>query len=76
MAEKFKREGTYIYLWLIHVDVWTKSQYCKAIILQVKLKKTGKCSCKNSLMTKCRSMAAGEGSERLQRSTLVIFGND
>ena len=20
----FKREGTYVYLWLIHVDVWQK----------------------------------------------------
>ena len=29
----FKREGTYVYLWLIHV-VWQKStKYCKAIIL-------------------------------------------
>ena len=32
-----KREGAYIHLWLIHVDVWQKlSQYCKAIILQLK----------------------------------------
>ena len=29
-----------IYLWLIHVDVWQKpTQYCKAIILQLKIKK-------------------------------------
>ena len=29
--------GTYVYLWLIHVDVWQKpAQYCKAIILQYK----------------------------------------
>ena len=28
---------TYIYLWLIHVDVWQKpTQYCKASILQLK----------------------------------------
>ena len=28
-----------MYLWLIHVDVWQKStQYCKAIILQLKIK--------------------------------------
>ena len=34
------REGTYVYLWLTHVDVWQKSnQYCKAIILQLKIKK-------------------------------------
>ena len=36
----FNREGTYIYLWLIHADVWRKpTQYCKAIILQSKISK-------------------------------------
>ena len=31
---RFKREGTYVYLWLIHADVWQKSsQYYKEIIL-------------------------------------------
>ena len=35
---RFKKEGTHAYLWLIHVDVWQKStQYCKAIILQLKI---------------------------------------
>ena len=35
---RFKREGTYVYLWLIHVDVWQKpTQFCKAIILQLKI---------------------------------------
>ena len=39
MDGKYKREGTYVYLRLIHVDVWQKlSQYCKVIILQLKLK--------------------------------------
>ena len=34
-----KRERTYVYLWLIHVDVWQKtSKFCKAIILQLKNK--------------------------------------
>ena len=41
-----KREssgGAYVYLWLIHVDVWQKpTQYCKAIILLVKLRKKKK----------------------------------
>ena len=33
----FRMEETYVYLWLIHVDVWQKStRYCKAIILQLK----------------------------------------
>ena len=37
---KFKREGTYVYLWLIHVDVWQKpTHYCKAITLQLKINK-------------------------------------
>ena len=37
---RFKREGTYVCLWLIHVDVLQKpTQYCKAIILQLKIKR-------------------------------------
>ena len=40
MRGQFKREGTYVYVRLIHVDVWQKlSQYCKVIILQLKLNK-------------------------------------
>ena len=32
------QEGTYVYLRLIHVDVWQKpTQNCKAIILQLNL---------------------------------------
>ena len=35
---RFKEEGTYVYLWLIYADVWQKPiQYCKAIILQLKI---------------------------------------
>ena len=34
----FEREGTYVYLWLIYVDVCQKpSQYGKVIILQLKI---------------------------------------
>ena len=34
------KEGTYVYLWLIHVDIWLKpTQYCKAINLQLKVNK-------------------------------------
>ena len=37
---RFRREGTYVYLRLIHVDVWQKPiQYCKAIFLQLKKEK-------------------------------------
>ena len=43
MGERLKREGTGMYLWLIHVDVWQKpTQYCKAIILQLKINKLKK----------------------------------
>ena len=41
-----KREGTHVYLWLIHADVWQKPrQCCKSIILPLKtnqLKNKGK----------------------------------
>ena len=37
---RFKREETYVYLWLIHGDVWQKPiQYYKVIILQLKINK-------------------------------------
>ena len=37
VGRTFKRKGTYVYLWLTHADVWQKpTQYCKAIILQLK----------------------------------------
>ena len=37
VGESFKREGTYVYLWLICADVWQKpTQFCKATILQLK----------------------------------------
>ena len=36
---RFRREGIYVYLWLIHVVLWQKQiQYCKAITLQLKIK--------------------------------------
>jgi len=38
VGRRFKREGTYVYLWLIHVAIWQKpTQYCKAIILLLKI---------------------------------------
>ena len=40
MRGRFKREGTNVCLWQIHVDVWQKAtQYCKAIICQLKISK-------------------------------------
>ena len=54
---RFKREETYVYLRLIHADVWQKpTQYCKAIILQLKISKFKKilvkCACV-VIMEKC-----------------------
>ena len=38
VGRRFKREGTYVYLWLIHVAIWQKpAQYCKAMILQLNI---------------------------------------
>ena len=38
VGERFKWKGKYVYLLLIHVDVWQKpTQYCKATILQLKI---------------------------------------
>ena len=38
VGRRFRREGTYVYVWLIHVDVWQKpTQHCKEIILQLKI---------------------------------------
>ena len=37
---RLRREGTHEYLWWIHAVVWKKpTQYCKAIIIQLKKKK-------------------------------------
>ena len=34
-GREVQKEGTYVYLWLIHVEVWQKTtKFCKAIILQ------------------------------------------
>ena len=38
VKERLQREGTCVYLQLIHADVWQKpTQYCKATILQLKI---------------------------------------
>ena len=43
LGASFKGEATYVYPWLIHVDVWQKpTQYFEAIILQLKIKKSFK----------------------------------
>ena len=49
---RFKRVGTYVYLWLIYVDIWQK-QYCKVLILQLKINKFFKI--KESVCRACRT---------------------
>ena len=40
VGRSFMREGTYVYLWLTHVDVKQKAtQHCKATVLQLKIHK-------------------------------------
>jgi hypothetical protein len=40
MGQRLKKEMTYVYLWLIHVNVWQKpTEHCKASILQLKINK-------------------------------------
>ena len=40
IGREYKKAQSYAYLWLIHVDVWQKpTQYCKEIILQLKINK-------------------------------------
>ena len=35
---RFEREGAHVCLWLINVDIWQKpTQYCKAILFQLKV---------------------------------------
>ena len=49
VGERFKRRGTYVYLRLIHVDIWQKpTEYYKTIILQLKIKKKKECEHKES----------------------------
>ena len=38
VGRKFRRKRTYVYLWLIHADVWQKpTQYYKEVNLQLKI---------------------------------------
>ena len=46
--EKVQEGVTYLYLWLIRVAVWQKpTQYCKAIMLQLKINHLRKHKCAN-----------------------------
>ena len=65
VAGRFKRKGTYVCLWLIHVDVWQKpTQFCKAIILQLKGKKNPK-----TVKYLCHPVGSGEGAGEVRSGT-------
>ena len=72
---KIDWEGKYVYLWLIHIDVWQKlTQSCKAIILQLKVnnffkkrkKKTPTTGCGQDLQADC-SLLTCQKRQRNQR---------
>ena len=57
MGGRFKREGTSVYLWLTHVEVWQKTtKFCKAINLQLKINKFLKGQCGTGTKTEYRPM--------------------
>ena len=46
MGGRIKVEGTYVYLWLIHADIWQKqTQDYKAIIFQLQINKLKNTTC-------------------------------
>ena len=62
MGGRLNREGIYVYLWLIHVEVWQKTtKFCKAIILQEHKIKT-------TTTTKNCSVCYDPDCQRLQHS--------
>ena len=71
MGGRFKREGMYLYLWMVHVEVWQKrTKFCKAITLQLK----NKLIKKNDLAW-TPSFSAGPGSEDRKDSGGNSVGN-
>ena len=71
---RFKSEGTYVYLWLIHTVVGQKpTEHCKAIILHLKINKsnvpnqTGKKEKKESAC-QCRGLGLSFQSRKIPRA--------
>ena len=66
MGGRFKREVTYIYLWLIHIVSCEKpTQYCKAIILQLKI---------NNFLKKINSPHADSGEKQFSKVSKLFMG--
>ena len=70
VGERLKREGTYVYLWLVHVDLWQKpTQYCKAIIFQSKINNF---FFKKNQQTRNRKELPQPSKEHLQKTLLGV----
>ena len=55
VGRRLKREGTCVYLWLIHVDVWQKlSQYCSYPPIKNKIKFFKSCHVQSLVMCWCQ----------------------
>ena len=68
----FKRAGTYVCLWLIHVDVQQKpTQYCKAIILQLEINKIAGRNI-NNLRYAADTTLMAESEEELKRPLMKV----
>ena len=64
---RFKRKGTHVYPWLIHVDVWQKpTQYCNVTILQLKINKSKK------KKNHCEPLGTWEGFQGGKHSPVVL----
>ena len=69
---KFKRKGTYVYLWLTHVNVWQKpTQYCEALILQLKISKLKKK--KTHMSNKNQKVNAKGGGSKCKHSYYLLL---
>ena len=68
----FRMDRTWIYLWLIHVDVWQKpTQYPKAIILQLKVNKFKKIKQGRPLENSPGGQESQVSSDNLSRGNLL-----
>ena len=72
MGQSFKREGIYVYLWLIHVEVWQKTaKFYKAIILQLKNKLIFKKVQSKEILGVTDKFGLGVQTEARQRLTVL-----
>ena len=74
---RFQREGTYVCLRLIHVDMAETTQYWKAIILQLKINKCKQCAlytCKRVGRRELLSSNSKTALSGVQRKNAITVG--